>query len=292
MDNPVLTQWLTQPNGLATQLRQLREAAGLTGKALADRLGWVPAKVSRVQSGRTLPDPAEVEAWCRECGAPARAAELIELLGEASARHLPWRQRLARGYRGVQAAYTELHRRSSTVTMVEAVTLPGLVQTAAYARAVLEVWRTFPPGREHPADDLDQAVAARMERAALIDDPGRVYQLVISEAALRGTAASAATMVDQLDHLVGLAGRSNVAVWVLPLATELAAIPIHSFGIYTIDGVDLVLAETFHGEQEYTNSSDVDLHWHAFEWLRAAAQAGDAAIGIIAEARAMHRRSR
>lgn len=285
MDNPVLTQWLTQPDGLATRLRQLREAAGLTGKALADRLGWVPAKVSRVQGGRTLPGPADVEAWCRECGAVGQADELVELLAEASARHLPWRQRLARGYRGAQAAYTELHRRSSAVTMVEVVSLPGPVQTPGYARALLEAWATFPPGREHPAGDLDEAIAARMERSALVDNSDRSYRFVVGEAALLGAVASAATMVHQLDHLAKMAGRSNVELWVVPLEVGLTAVPLHSFGIYTINGTDLVLAETFHGEQEYTTERDVDLHHHAVRWLQATAAAGDAAVRIVNDAR-------
>lgn len=279
MDNPVLTQWLTQPGGLATQLGELRRAADLTGAALARRLDWVPSKVSRVQGGRILPTANEIEAWCEACGAAERAAELIEILGEASAKRMPWRQRVARGQRSNQAAYTELHRKAEAVTMVEMAVIPSVLQTADYARRIMETIGSL--RSDLPLGDLEAALVARMDRAALIDEVERPYRFVINEGALLGTPATPAVMVAQLEKLLSDMDRPNVELWIIPQRTELSVIPVSPFSIYTIGGQDLVLVETFHGETEHVTPADVEAHRRAFEWLMGASSTGDEARSLI-----------
>jgi transcriptional regulator with XRE-family HTH domain len=282
VNNPVLTQWLTQPDGLATQLRAMREAAGISGADLAADLGWTPSKVSRVQGGRILPTGSEVEAWCAACNAAGRAAHLVPLLEEARARHLPWRQRLTRGYRSVQSAYTELHRRATAIVMVEMAVIPGPLQTPGYARAMLEAVARLRPGS--PAQDLDEAVEARRKRASFVGRPQRAaYQFLISEAALLGAPASPEVLADQLEHLLGVVDR-GVDVRILPLRAGSRVVPVNSFALYTIDGQELVLVETFHGESEYTTNADVAAHHQALNWLLDEAATATQAAAIITTA--------
>ncbi|MBV9315479.1 MAG: helix-turn-helix transcriptional regulator [Pseudonocardia sp.] len=49
---------------IAAQLKELRQDAEITGRDLALRCGWHPAKVSRIENGRTPPAPADIKAWC------------------------------------------------------------------------------------------------------------------------------------------------------------------------------------------------------------------------------------
>ena len=50
---------------LGKRLRELRRAAGLTGRQLADALSWPPSKVSKLENGRQTPSDDDVRAWTR-----------------------------------------------------------------------------------------------------------------------------------------------------------------------------------------------------------------------------------
>lgn len=54
--------------GFGNRLRALRLDAGLTGKELADRLGWAASKVSRLEHGRQTASADDVGAWVMACG--------------------------------------------------------------------------------------------------------------------------------------------------------------------------------------------------------------------------------
>ena len=64
---------------LADQLRDIRLAAGLTGRDLAARAGWHGgSKVSKIEHGTRPPSGDDIRTWCRVCGVPPeRAAELL-----------------------------------------------------------------------------------------------------------------------------------------------------------------------------------------------------------------------
>ena len=64
---------------LGIELRRLREAAGLTGDQVIERIGWASAsKLSRLENGRSRPDPQDVARAARPLrrrrGAARRAA--------------------------------------------------------------------------------------------------------------------------------------------------------------------------------------------------------------------------
>jgi hypothetical protein len=89
--------------------------------------------------------------------------------------------------------------------------VPGLLQTAGYARAVLctRVGAT--------EDEIDQAVAARMERQAILDrdDPPLLWA-VVDEAVARRPVGGTDVMRAQVEHLAEMAERTNVVVQVIP----------------------------------------------------------------------------
>ncbi|MFJ9691533.1 helix-turn-helix domain-containing protein [Kitasatospora sp. NPDC101183] len=66
--------------GLADQLREIQRDAGLSGRALAAACGWYPSKVSRLLNAHTSPSETDIRAWCRVCGVPERAVDLIATL--------------------------------------------------------------------------------------------------------------------------------------------------------------------------------------------------------------------
>ncbi|SIR90191.1 helix-turn-helix domain-containing protein [Micromonospora avicenniae] len=239
--NPI-EEWLTQPEGLADRLRALRTQAGLSGKQLADANGWAPSKVSRLENGRQMPAPADLYAWARACGADDTAAqELLRMLGEVQAAHRSFRRRMRQGQAAVQDSYNKLVAESRLIRHFETVYVPGLLQTADYARRVLTEMVEL-----HNLDivDVDAAVATRMQRQHLLYDTSKRFEFLLAEPVLGWLLSSPEVMRGQLDRLQTVVGVPNIRFGILPLGVQLVTTPQNSFQMYD----DVAIVETFVGE--------------------------------------------
>ncbi len=286
MDNPVLTQWLTAPEGLASRLRALRVRAGLTGKELAATLGWGAYKVSRLENGHQLPTVAELKAWAEACNALDATDNLVESLEQSSAVRLAWRHRLGGGQQALQATYNELTAAATTVVMFETALVPGVLQTADYAAAVL---RDVSANLDQDVGDIDQAVAIRLQRGQLLYDPAKTFDLIVTELVLLGSPAPPPAMIAQLDRLLNALDLPNVTLRVLPARAGVPFVPLNSFGIYDDE---LVIVESLAGEEHHRgDDADAAVYRRALERLRAATVTGDAARALIQAAIERHRAS-
>src|SRR5512142_2850440 len=114
----------------------MRRAAGLPGARLAENLGWPPSKVSKIENGRQTPSSDDVRTWAAACGHPEAAGELLDMLADVQAVHRRWQQRLRRGNAAVQEDLDRRTRAATRVRCVEILLIPGLLQTAGYARNI------------------------------------------------------------------------------------------------------------------------------------------------------------
>ncbi len=90
--------------------------------------------------------------------------------------------------------------------------IPGLLQTAGYARAVFRAYQPTAPQRV-----VDDLVTARMERVRILDDPADpLLWVVLDEAALRRTTGGPKVMAEALRHIAGMIHRNRAIVQVLP----------------------------------------------------------------------------
>jgi transcriptional regulator with XRE-family HTH domain len=90
--------------------------------------------------------------------------------------------------------------------------IPGLLQTRAYAEAVFRAYKPTAPKAE-----IDPLVAARLERAHLLDDPTTpLLWAILDEAAIRREVGSGAVMGEALQHVAKLAREHRIIVQVLP----------------------------------------------------------------------------
>lgn len=270
-------EWLTQLGGIAEQLSRLRDAAGLSGKELAETLGWAPSKVSRIEKGRQMPSAADVDAWARAVGVDASAErELLDLLAEAQDAQRSWRRRLRLGHAADQARYTDLVEASTTTRHFETVYVPGLLQTPEYARRILtESYRLH---RLDPTD-LEDAVRERMARQRWLYDPSKRFEFLLAEPVLRWRLCPTVVMRGQLDRLQTVIGVDNIRFGILPLDVEIATTPQNSFVMYD----DLVLVESFTDEKEYTGE-DAERYVEVFEAMWAEAATGPDARRLIVAA--------
>ncbi|MFJ5556935.1 helix-turn-helix domain-containing protein [Streptomyces sp. NPDC093250] len=222
---------------VGVQLAGFREDAGLSQDQAARSVGFSGAKLSRIESGkgRRPPTESDVRALLNLYGTEDyEASVLLKLLRRAGEpgwwqrydkRLMPeWFDRLV----GLQEA-------AATIRTFEIQYVPGLLQTAAYTRAVVE--RGLPNA---PASEVQRRVELRMRRAELLqrEAPPQLWA-VIDESVLLRVLGSRAVMREQLEHLVTMAERSNVTVQIVPLDVTNASAPAIPVTYLRFGGLDL-----------------------------------------------------
>lgn len=279
-----LEEWLTQPEGMATRLRALRARAGLSGNQFADAQGWAQSKVSRIETGKQLPSTADIEAWARACAAPADTlAALLRLHERARVANLTFRDRLRRGQVEVQLSHNRLVETSHLYRGLETAFVPGLLQVPDYARRVLTEMVQL---HEVQIDDVDAAVATRMQRQQFLYDPSKAFEFLIAEPVLRWGLCPPTVMRGQLDRLQTIIGVDRIRFGIIPMGRPLTITPQNSvhlyFGEETVAEVETLIGQAWHrGPEADAYSRALDLLWQQ-------AVTGDEARGlIVAAARAL-----
>ena len=195
---------------LGAELRRHRELAGLTIDQVAEQLDCSASKISRLETGQTGSNPRDVRDMLALYG--VGDTELEELLSVArETRQRGWWQPYGSILTG---AYVGFEAAADRIRSYEAQCVPGLLQTADYARSMIAAVHT---GR--PRQEVDDRVHIRLGRQALLtqEDPVQFW-CVLDEAALRRPVGGREVMRCQLEHLVRESARPNVTLQVLPMA--------------------------------------------------------------------------
>jgi transcriptional regulator with XRE-family HTH domain len=197
---------------LSMELRQARDQAGLTQQQVAESLEWSLSKVIRIENGAVRVSITDLRAALALFGItePARVDELLDLSRQA--REKEWWDKYRKDAQQViidlvahEESAFELHQYQSMV-------IPGLLQTPAYARAVI--------GNFDDDAKTEPLVALRRERQrAALSGGGRKRVFIIDEAVLLRTVVGAEDMLDQLAHLAEVNRMDDVSVHILPLTS-------------------------------------------------------------------------
>lgn len=202
---------------LGAELRTLRTGAGLTSGEAARLVGWHQSKVSRIETGASGVKPADLRSLLDAYGVRDRHLRelLLALAGseDAGGRHRWWH-----AYRGVLPPtyrdFISLESQASAMRTLETSVVPGLLQTAEYARAV-----TRAVVKDADEDRLDTLVEVRLARQDVLrSDPPLVLSAVLDEAVLRREVGGPRVMARQLERLMEAARLPQVRLQVLPLA--------------------------------------------------------------------------
>jgi len=275
----VSTDFQQARGALGARLHELRAEAGLTGRGLAERLGWPQSKISKLENGKQTPTSTDLTAWAQAVGKPEAAGELVGRLRGLETRFRSWKRQLAAGHKVRQEASGTEESNAETVRAFEPSIIPGIFQTAAYARHVLTNFSEL----QQTAFDVEDGVRARLKRQATLYEPGHLFRVVVWEAALQTPYCPANVMVEQLDRLNGLIGLDTVQLGVLPLRVPLKASPKHGFWIFD---ERLVIAETVSAEMWLDDAADVALYSRLWEEFHAAAVYNRQARRLISLAQA------
>lgn len=197
-----------QPSMLGNELRYRREAAGLSQEELAQQVQFSRSQVQAVEAGRRTMAPEMATACDALFGTDGL---FLRLRKDAVRRSAPWPSFRAWG---------DVEREAIRLRGFEAVWMPGLFQTPAYAATVLE----------HNED----AIAARLERQAILaaENPPTVRYL-IDEWVLRRPIGGPEVMSEQLERLLQVIEDGQAAIHTVPSG----AVPAYngSFVLATLD---------------------------------------------------------
>ena len=261
---------------LGALLKAHRTAKGWTAEQVAERLLLSASKLSRLETGQRGASARDIRDLCDlyEVDDEQRR-QLLELAREGKQR--AWWQPLALPY----STYVGLEAEATSICDYGLGIMPGLLQTADYARAVVRaaVPRWVP-------EVVEQRVHGRMARQQLLrsEDAPR-FEAVVDESVLHRVVGSPTVMQAQLEHLLELSDLPNVTLRVIPY--EAGALPagnnkfiILRFAQATVS--DVVFIEGLTGDLYLDDPRDVEIYNTTFRTLEDLAASPEATLDIIA----------
>jgi len=218
-----------EPVGVA--LARWRKSKQISGQVLGELVGMSQATISRFENGTSSPDPHLVRRIGEALELPADEIErLVGLVDRPSEVLIDW-QSTQPGLADRQHFVRRLEASARDTRIFQPAVVPGLLQTSEYARAVLTATRI------ELADDqildsalaVSEAVAARMQRSLVLDDPDRRFQFLITEDVLGHQVCRPVDMIAQIARLREVAAFPNVSVRIIPHDAEWPIAPAHGF---------------------------------------------------------------
>lgn len=264
---------------LGAALRRLRKNAGLSGEEMAAALGISQSRVSRMELGQQIAEPLVVDAWALAAGASDTDRDTLLGIAEAAAAEMiSWRKAMAHGLAKLQEDSRELEASAATILNFQTAGIPGLLQVPEYAR------RLFAMERQATEADIAAAVAARMNRQAVVYSGSKHLEFVMTEAAVRWRLGPESLMRAQVEKIIGVCGLENVTIGVIPQSAEAAIWHDHAFNVLddrADDGEPVVHVETLTRGLTITDPADIAAYKDAFAQLRALAVTGDEASMLL-----------
>ncbi|WP_052422396.1 helix-turn-helix domain-containing protein [Nonomuraea candida] len=200
-------------------LKKARDSAHLSQRALGELLSCSESLVGLIERGKRKPTKQFTLAAEAALGLDG---ELFELLPNTTVMTVPkWFREWPRA-----------EERAHTIRTWQPLVVPGLLQTAGYARAVLGAW-------PHATDEwVEEGVEARLKRQAVFDrgEPP-VYRALIDECVLLRPVGGNGVMRDQLRHLLRMAERPNISIQVVPLDVGATVGVLGAFSLAQGDGM-------------------------------------------------------
>jgi transcriptional regulator with XRE-family HTH domain len=257
------------------ELRRLRIDAGKTLEEVATVMEWSISKLSRLENGESRVLGRDVRLLCELLSAqPGVADALVELVKLAKVKGWwePYRDVLGGNYVPFEAQADEVNEFQMEVVC-------GLLQTSAYARAVIRGARSCASDEE-----IERRVQIRLDRQAALDREHQPLRLwtILSEGALRRQIGGAEVLRGQLKHLVERAERPNIDIQVLPFESGAHPAVTTTFTILRFDGADpLVFGNGIHRNPEVEHPTERQRMLDTFDYLRAAAESPERSLRII-----------
>ncbi|QIJ66680.1 helix-turn-helix domain-containing protein [Streptomyces sp. JB150] len=249
-------------------LRHFREMAGLTQEGLAREIPCDRSHVARVEAGTRVPQ----DTFAKKCDEVlGTGGVLLRLWGRVDwypqVQHPDWFRRRA----DMEAQAVKLYEYQEMV-------VPGLLQSAHYARALLS--------QKADGELLEERVRARLSRQQrFLAQDGPMYIAVLDESCLRQRVGNPAVMRDQCAHLLRLGQRPNIRLQVAPSGRYDLVRPNSSISLITMpDGEQWLYTEML-SRGYFTNDPEAYARQsRTYDVLRADVPSARESAALISEA--------
>lgn len=262
---------------MGARLRDIRKDANLTARALAASCDWHFTKVSKLEHGTQNPSEDDLRAWSHACDAGDQLSDLIATVRAIESMYVEWRRTLHSGMKHGQRARIPLYERTKLFRFYEPGLVPGLFQTAEYATAIIAHAIDF----NQIPDDLDEAVAARLERQKFLYSGDRHFLVVLEEQPLHTRVGDVNVMAGQLDRLLAIMSIQRLSLGIVPSAGQRRTWPSAGFWIFDRRTVHV---ETPSAELTLTQRSEIAVFEKKFARHQQSAVYGQDARDLINKA--------
>jgi transcriptional regulator with XRE-family HTH domain len=215
---------------LGTQLRTLRESRDITALHAATHIRGTPSKISRIENGKSAIREIDIIDLLALYGVgPVEREQLLELAEQANQRGW-WHQ-----YSDVMPAwfqaYVAMEGAAKTIRVYEPLFVPGLLQTEAYAAAVLSLG-------DVPISEIERHVVLRKARHNRFVDGNLKLWAIVDESALRRQVGGPKVLREQLSFLISLCAKKNLTLQITPAGAGGHAAP-GGFSLLRFEDKDL-----------------------------------------------------
>ncbi|WP_326697116.1 helix-turn-helix transcriptional regulator [Streptomyces sp. NBC_01754] len=247
-----LTPYVSARHYFGSEQRRHRERAGLSLVQLADILNSSKSTLARIETAELMPPPDIPERLDAAFGTDKHFHGLYEL----AKREIHPDQ-----YR----RYMDFEAEAVVIEQYGAQTLPGLLQTEAYAREFLRCQKSLGP------EQVEQLVAARLSRQARQHSDSRPFRwAIIDEAALRRRMGSPTAMREQLASLLAQVDAPDSNIQVMPFSAGLHYLMGGALTLLTLaDGTKVAYEEGIEAGHLYEDPKKVEKWRRQYEVLRA-----------------------
>jgi transcriptional regulator with XRE-family HTH domain len=264
---------------LGSQLRMLREVKGITREEAGYAIRASGSKISRMELGRVSFKERDVTDLLRLYGVDEdEAATLVELAIQANSPG--WWHKYGDVLPDWFQVYVGLEEAASLIRLYEVQFVPGLLQTADYARAVVQLGQ---PGAA--PDEIERRISLRLARQELLSKPGgpRLWAIV-DEAALRRPIGGREVMRAQLVQLLEATEQPQVTLQVMPFRSGGHAAEAGAFTIMRFpepDLPDVVYLEQLTSALYLDKRDDVEKYTEVMERLSVEAESPERSVHIL-----------
>lgn len=215
--------------------------------------------------------------WARLCGAEDQIDDLVATARNVEGMYVEWRRLEHTGLARLQRATVGLLEETRSFKIYCSSFMPGVLQAAPYISSLLTMITEF---RGIP-NDVDEAVAARLERSKVVRQGDHRFSILVEEAVLRYRIGDDEAQVTQLVELLSAMSLPNVSLRVIPDSARRTMWPLETFNIYDDK---LVTVELLSAHVRVTTPSDVEVYVRAFAELSKMAVYGKEARSLITAA--------
>ncbi|MBE1531893.1 helix-turn-helix domain-containing protein [Actinomadura algeriensis] len=264
---------------LSRELRKLRVEAGQTAEEVWRALEWSQGKLSRIeQNDWRRPDPRDVRDMLDHYGVAdeAKREALIGLARESRIRGW-WETSEFAGL--FQHSLVGFEQEATRIYSYQPLVIPGLLQTPAYARAIVR------SSLVHDPAEIQRRVDFRMHRQEILKHPSPpLFWAIIDEAALRRPFGTVGEREEQIQRLIDTGNSDHITVQIVPFDAGLHAGLTFSFAIMDYeDDPSIAYIELESNALYLEKPDDLRAHTLRFQHLQSTALNKDATTRWLGE---------